>query len=44
MNLDEILREVPDYKEFLTVDELNVSSVDLVDEYNHIELKNFLVS
>ncbi|EMR73390.1 Zinc carboxypeptidase [Thaumarchaeota archaeon SCGC AB-539-E09] len=37
MNLDEILREVPDYKEFLTVDELNVSSVDLVDEYNHIE-------
>ncbi len=37
MDLDEILRDVPDYREFLTVDELNASSEALADEIDHVE-------
>jgi hypothetical protein len=37
MDLDEILRGVPDYGEFLTVDELNASSEALADEIDHVE-------
>jgi hypothetical protein len=37
MELDEILHAVPDYKEFLTVDELNQSSTTLAEEFDFVE-------
>jgi hypothetical protein len=37
MGLEEILRGVPDYREFMTVDELNTSSQRLADEHDHVE-------
>jgi hypothetical protein len=37
MNIDGILRDVPDYREFLTVDELNASSQELAEEHGHVE-------
>ena len=36
-NLNEVLDSVPDYEEFLTVNELNASSRTLADEYEHVE-------
>ncbi|UCH56858.1 MAG: hypothetical protein JSV18_05805, partial [Candidatus Bathyarchaeota archaeon] len=38
MNIDEIIDGVPDYEEFLTVDELNASSQALAEEYGHVEM------
>jgi hypothetical protein len=38
MKLDEIIDSVPDYEEFLTVDELNSSSERLAEEYRHVEI------
>jgi len=37
MDLQAILRDVPDYKEFLTVGELNASSRRLAEEHDHVE-------
>jgi hypothetical protein len=37
MNMDGILRDVPDYREFLTVDELNSNSQELAEEHGHVE-------
>lgn len=37
MDLEELLRYVPDYREFMTVDELNTSSQRLADEHDHVE-------
>ena len=36
MVLEEILRDVSDYREFMTVDELNTSSQRLADEHDHV--------
>jgi hypothetical protein len=38
MNLDEIIDSVPDYEEFLTVDELTSSCEKLAEEYRHVEI------
>ena len=38
--MDEVLNSVPDYKEFLTVDELNRSSQELAEENRHVKLLN----
>ena len=38
MNLGEIIEGVPDYEEFLTVDELNDSSEALAGEHGHVEI------
>jgi len=35
---NEIIESVPDYSEFLTVDELNASSEALTDEHGHVEM------
>ncbi|UCD45863.1 MAG: hypothetical protein JSV27_05100 [Candidatus Bathyarchaeota archaeon] len=37
MDLEEILRDVPDFREFMTVDELNTSSRRLADKHDHVE-------
>jgi hypothetical protein len=37
MGFEDILRGVPDYREFMTVDELNTSSQRLADEHDHVE-------
>jgi len=37
--LSEIISSIPDYEEFLTVDELNASSVELATEYPSVELE-----
>ena len=37
-NIDEILSQVPDYKEFMTVEELDASSRQLAVKYDHVEL------
>jgi hypothetical protein len=39
MILNEIIEKVPDYKEFLTIEELETSSVKLADEYETVELE-----
>ncbi len=38
MELNDILEDVPDYREFLTVDELNRSSRKLAEEYRYVDL------
>ncbi|MFX1418093.1 MAG: M14 family zinc carboxypeptidase [Promethearchaeota archaeon] len=40
MNLNKILENIPDYKEFLTVNELNDSSRKLAEKYKSVELIN----
>ncbi|MHA2278843.1 MAG: M14 family zinc carboxypeptidase [Candidatus Kariarchaeaceae archaeon] len=37
MQLNEILKQIPDYKEFMTVNELDKSSQHLADEYESVE-------
>jgi len=37
-NFQEILNNVPDYTEFMTVDELDASSRDLAEKYKNVEL------
>jgi hypothetical protein len=39
MNLKEILNQIPDYKEFMTISELNASSKKLARKFNHVDLK-----
>jgi len=39
MELEEILDQVPDYKEFMTIAELDDSSKILPQKFNHVELK-----
>ncbi len=38
LNLQEILNKVPDYKEFMTVDELDESSRKLAEQYDSVDL------
>ncbi|MFW9818613.1 MAG: M14 family zinc carboxypeptidase [Candidatus Thorarchaeota archaeon] len=38
MDLKEILDQIPDYKEFMTIAELNASSKNLVREFENVEL------
>jgi hypothetical protein len=37
LDIQEVLKGTPDYREFLTVDELKNSSIALADEFNHVE-------
>jgi len=39
IELIEILKQVPEYKEFMTIAELNASSKKLAKEFDHVELK-----
>jgi hypothetical protein len=39
MNFKELLGSIPDYKEFMTISELDNSSRILAKKYNHVELK-----
>jgi hypothetical protein len=39
LQLKEILKQIPDYKEFMTVNELDKSSQSLADEYESVEFK-----
>lgn len=38
MILEEVVNKVPDYKEFLTVEELDNSSRSLAEEFNSVEM------
>lgn len=38
MDLIEILDQIPEYKEFMAIDELNASSKQLVNNYDHVDL------
>ena len=39
MELEEILSQIPNYKEFMTVTELDESSKTLAQKFNHVDLK-----
>ena len=38
MELTEILNQIPDYKEFMTIAELDASSKKLAKNFNYVEL------
>ncbi|MHA1106689.1 MAG: M14 family zinc carboxypeptidase [Promethearchaeota archaeon] len=39
MDLNEILDQIPEYKEFMTISELDDSSKELANNYDHVDLK-----
>ena len=38
IDLDKILNQIPDYKEFMTISELDDSSIKLAQEFDNVEL------
>lgn len=39
MELIDILNQIPDYKEFMTISELDISSKKLAEKFDHVDLK-----
>ncbi len=39
LELLDVLSQIPDYKEFMTITELNDSSKKLAKDFDHVELK-----